>query len=57
MAEKRSQYAKGSKMKYVTIDTGLKGAMILFEYFEPIDALLFKRMGQGIDPFEVAEKF
>lgn len=43
-------------MKYVTIDTGLKGAMILFEFFEPIDALTFERMGQGIDSFKVAAK-
>ena len=43
-------------MKYVTIDTGLKGAMVLFELFEPADSLTFKKMGQGIDSFEVAEK-
>ena len=43
-------------MKYVTIDTGLKGAMVLVDFFEPVDALTFKRMGQGIDSFEVAEK-
>lgn len=43
-------------MKYVTIDTGLKGAMVLFDFFEPIDALTFERMGQGIDSFKVNDK-
>ena len=43
-------------MKYVTLDTGLKGAMVLFEYFEPVDSLAFEKMGQGVDSFKIAEK-
>ena len=43
-------------MTYVTMDTGLKGAMVLWDMFAPIDSLVFERMGQGIDSFKVAEK-
>jgi len=38
------------------MDTGLKGAMILWDYYLPIDSLCFERMGSGIDSFKVAEK-
>ena len=40
-------------MRYITLDTGVNGAMVLFEMFEPVEALPFTRMGRGINPFEV----
>jgi len=43
-------------LRYITLDTGRKGAMVLFEGGKPIDALPFKNQGQGIDTFHVARK-
>ena len=43
-------------MSYAVIDTGAKGAMILFDDLGVIDSLVFERMGQGINSFKVAEK-
>jgi len=43
-------------MKYVTLDTGFKGAMILWQDTTPIEAFLFKKVGTGINIREVADK-
>jgi hypothetical protein len=39
----------------VTLDTGVKGAMVLFENGQPIEGHTFVRMGQGIDPFRIVQ--
>lgn len=43
-------------MRYVTLDTGLSGAMILFHDGIPKEALTFRRMGMGINSFDVARQ-
>lgn len=43
-------------IKYITLDTGIKGAMVLFENGKPVEALGFKRQGQGIDIHHAAAK-
>ena len=35
-------------MKYVSLDTGLRGAMVLFEETTPVDGLTFERNGRGL---------
>jgi len=42
-------------LKFAIIDTGIKGAIIIAQNGEPVDALRFERQGQGIDSFEVAQ--
>jgi hypothetical protein len=41
--------------RIVTLDTGLRGAMVYFEDGVPIEAVSFKKMGKGIDPKPVVE--
>ena len=44
-------------MSYITLDTGLNGAMVLWdEFFNPLDGLTFKKFGMGINPFEIDKK-
>lgn len=39
--------------RIVTIDTGLKGAMVFFEGGKPVEAVSFKKLGKGINPTPV----
>jgi len=43
-------------MKYVTLDTGLNGAMILYRDAKPVDGLVFEKMGRGINLPPIIEK-
>ncbi len=43
-------------MIYVTLDTGFKGAMVLWQDATPIDAMVFKKVGKGINIREVSDK-
>ncbi len=43
-------------MKYITLDTGFKGGMVLFDNHLPIDAFAFHKVGKGINLHEVDEK-
>lgn len=40
-------------MRYITLDTGKKGAMVLFEDGKPLEALAFEAMGRGVDVYEI----
>ena len=42
-------------MKYVTLDTGLKGAAVLWEDARPIEGYAFKQKGVGIDVRELCD--
>jgi len=42
-------------MQFVTLDTGFKGAMVLFEGTRPLDALTFYKIGNGINISEVSQ--
>jgi hypothetical protein len=35
--------------RYLTLDTGAKGAMILWEDAIPVEGLVFKKLGKGVD--------
>jgi hypothetical protein len=49
-------------MRFVTLDTGYKGAMVLFDIVEPlgeiqpIEAFEFKKLGVGINIHEIKDK-
>ncbi len=43
------------KNRIVTLDTGLKGAMVIFVDGVPREAVSFKKLGIGIDPLPVVD--